>query len=110
MKVATSQTLMRQLAEQVETLRTSEGWQHWLDVAAKFRTYSLANQLLICAQRPEATHVAGYRTWRQLGRHVRKGEHGIRIIAPMIRRTVDRDAADGTERRATITGFKAVTV
>jgi antirestriction protein ArdC len=102
--------LLRTLAQQVETLRTSDGWQHWLNVAVKFRTYSLNNQLLIAAQRPDATRVAGFRTWRQLGRHVRKGERGIRIVAPLIRRVTEADAAPDGERRAVITGFKVVSV
>lgn len=108
MDTDTRTALLRTLAEQVETLRTSEGWQQWLNVAAKFRTYSVSNQLLIAAQRPDATRVAGYRAWSQLGRQVRKGEHGIRIVAPLIRRT-DCDGANG-ERRAVITGFKVVHV
>lgn len=119
MDTDTRTELLRTLAQQSEALRTSDGWQHWLNVAAKFRTYSLSNQLLIGAQRPDATHVAGYRTWQQLGRHVRKGEHGIRIVAPLIRR-IDPDHAsdqnsnrkangDG-ERRAVISGFKIVHV
>ena len=102
--------LLRTLAEQVETLRTSDGWQHWLNVAAKFRTYSLNNQLLIAAQRPDATRVAGFRTWRQLGRHVRKGERGIRIVAPLIRRVTTDDRVHDPEQRAMITGFKVVSV
>jgi antirestriction protein ArdC len=102
--------LLRTLAEQVETLRTSEGWQHWLNVAAKFRTYSLNNQLLIAAQRPDATRVAGFRTWQQLGRQVRKGERGIRIVAPLIRRVTNDDRVHDSELRAVITGFKVVSV
>ena len=54
-----------------------------LAVAARFHTYSPNNVLLIAAQRPDATRVAGYRAWAQLGREVRKGEHGIAILAPV---------------------------
>ena len=42
-------------------------------------------------QRPDATHVAGYRTWQTLGRHVRKGEQGIQILAPVTRQAEQRD-------------------
>jgi hypothetical protein len=46
-------------AQAVEQLRCSEGWQQWLAARRHFRAYSLANQLLIAMQRPEATRVAG---------------------------------------------------
>ncbi len=70
------------MAEAVEKLRSSEGWQRWLDVRRHFRTYSFHNQLLIAHQRPGATRVAGFRRWLSLGYAVRKGEHGPRIWAP----------------------------
>lgn len=75
-----------QLLEQVERLSSSEQWRTMLTVASRFHTYSANNVLLIAAQRPDATRVAGYRAWTQLGRQVRKGEHGIAILAPMLRR------------------------
>ena len=76
-----------QLLDQVERLTTSAAWRATLTVAARFHTYSPNNVLLIAAQRPDATRVAGYRAWAQLGRQVRKGEHGISILAPVLRRT-----------------------
>jgi antirestriction protein ArdC len=76
-----------QLLDQVERLTGSEAWKQTLRVAARFHTYSPNNVLLIAAQRPDATRVAGYRAWAQLGRQVRKGEHGIAILAPVLRRT-----------------------
>jgi hypothetical protein len=54
-----------------------------LTTMSRFTRYSLANQLLIFAQRPTATHVLGYRSWLKAGYQVRKGEHGIAIYAPM---------------------------
>jgi hypothetical protein len=50
----------------------------------RFHRYSWGNVLLIAAQRPTATRVAGYHTWRDLGRHVKPGENGIRILAPIL--------------------------
>ncbi len=70
------------MAKAIEELRSSEGWQHWLKVRRHFHHYSLQNQLLISGQCPDATHVAGFRSWLDLGYAVRKGEHGIRIWAP----------------------------
>src|SRR5579862_367444 len=75
--------LLRQLGEQTERLTQSDEWRRWLDVASRFHTYSLNNQLLIMCQWPDATKVAGYKTWQSLRRQVRKGERGIRILAPM---------------------------
>jgi len=50
---------------------------------ARFHRYSLHNVCLIVAQRPTETRVAGFHTWRTLGRFVRKGEKGIAILAPV---------------------------
>lgn len=73
----------REFAKQaVEHLRSSEGWQRWLAVRARFRAHSHANQLLIAMQCQYATRVAGFRAWLQLGYCVRKGEKAIRIWAP----------------------------
>ena len=67
----------------VEQLKNSDGWRQWLRSRALFRTYSLANQLLIAMQRPTAVRVAGFRKWLQLGYCVSKGEKAIRIWAPV---------------------------
>jgi hypothetical protein len=69
--------------EAVEALKTSEGWQRWLALRRHFHRYSLANQLLIALQKPDATRVAGFRTWLKLGYAVRRGERAIRIWVPV---------------------------
>ena len=56
----------------------------YLSAMAKFHTYSFGNIMLIARQKPEATNVAGIRTWNSLGRFVKRGEKGIFILAPMI--------------------------
>jgi antirestriction protein ArdC len=71
-----------QMREAVEALRTSEGWQRWLKVRRHFHDYSFHNQLMIAMQCPEATRVAGFRRWLEIGWCVRKGERAIRIWAP----------------------------
>jgi hypothetical protein len=68
--------------EAVEQLRSSEGWQRWLAARRHFHAYSLANQLLIAMQNPDATRVAGFRAWLALGYCVRKGECALRIWCP----------------------------
>lgn len=92
------EALHYQLIEAVTDLATSEGWQHMLAVAARFHDYSPSNILLIGAQRPDATHVAGIRTWNALGRHVNRGEHGIAILAPCVYPTHPVDNAPRTPR------------
>jgi antirestriction protein ArdC len=80
------QAVHDQLTASVEALASSEAWAQMLSVAARFHRYSPNNVLLITVQRPEATLVAGYRTWQQLGRQVQRGEQGIAILAPVITR------------------------
>ena len=66
-----------------------------LKTMARFHRYSLHNVCLIMAQCPTATRVAGFHTWRTLGRFVRKGEKGIAILAPIVtRRREDRSDED----------------
>src|SRR3954463_9513274 len=62
----------------------SQALTKYLSVMSRFRAYSWNNCLLICLQRPTATRVAGFHAWRKLGRHVRKGEKGIAILAPVL--------------------------
>ena len=85
-----------------------EEFRRYLKVAARFHHYSPNNCLLILMQRPEATRVAGYRKWQELGRQVRKGEKGIKILAPMSRKVAE-DEKTGEAVRALV-GFKTTTV
>jgi antirestriction protein ArdC len=68
--------------EAVEALKTSDGWRRWLALRRRFHAYSLANQLLIAMQKPDATRVAGFRLWLKLGYCVRRGERALRIWVP----------------------------
>jgi hypothetical protein len=74
---------------------------------------TLGNQLLIALQAPDARFVAGFDAWKTLGRRVRKGERGIRILAPMplrARDSEDRPDVDGDENSSVRTLFKSVAV
>jgi hypothetical protein len=71
----------------VAEIVTGEDWQKMLKTAAKFHRYSFSNVLLIQLQKPDATLVAGFRRWKELGSSVRKGERGIGIMAPCRYRT-----------------------
>jgi len=67
----------------VTDLFDSEKYKTWLTTMSKFHNYSLNNTILIAMQRPDATYVAGYQAWQdKFGRHVKKGEKGIQILAP----------------------------
>jgi len=71
------------LIEQLEAGH-SDALTAYLDAMSRFRSYSFGNVLEIARQRPSATKVAGMYAWNQLGRRVKKGEKGIRILAPII--------------------------
>jgi len=80
----------------------------YLAVMSRFRRYSWGNVLLIYSQFPQATRVGGYHFWLTLGRHVRKGEKGIVILAPMVgrkRRSDDSQLEEDEQTR--VFGFKA---
>lgn len=107
---ATVAELLQRLEEGVRGLTDSDSWRSYLRAQARFHQYSLGNVLLMLAQRPQGlTRVAGYETWRSLGRHVRKGEKGIRILAPVTVRRRDDDE-DETQPLAIATRFRVVYV
>lgn len=66
----------------IKKLTSSDEWQRWLKCQAALHQYSFSNCLLILAQMPNATRVAGFKSWQKLGRQVRKGEKAIWILAP----------------------------
>jgi antirestriction protein ArdC len=70
------------LEQGIPAILDSDSFARYLSVLARFHMYSLNNVTLIHALRPDATRVAGYRAWQTLGRQVRKGEQGIRIVVP----------------------------
>jgi len=90
-------------------VRASSTFQAYLDVQAKFHHYSWHNSLLIMMQRPDSSRVAGFQTWKKLGRFVRKGEHGIMIFAPC---PFHREAKNESGESESVDGifFKAVHV
>ena len=98
------------LAAETDEARRSELFLNWLNTMAKFHSYSWNNQILIALQCPSASRVAGFNTWKKLGRHVKKGAKGIAILAPCIyRQKVEPTDADSpTVQR--LTGFKVAWV
>jgi hypothetical protein len=95
-----------------ESLRQgeSEVLRNYLSAMGKFHRYSASNVLLIVAQRPDATRVAGYHTWKKLQRQVLRGAKGIVIFAPLVRRVVERSACDMETERQSLVGFRAAVV
>lgn len=112
------QTLQR-LEEGVEEIFTSGKYMEYLTVMSRFHSYSFNNCMLIAWQRPDATLVAGYRAWQdKFGRHVKKGERGIRILSPIVvKGKLPEDGQDGigdpnaekTEAKRLV-GFRLATV
>src|ERR687885_1518484 len=84
-------TLLQQLESGVQAIQTSEDFQRYLRTAAIFHAYSPNNVVLIPAQKPDATRVAGYKTWQSLGRQVKQGEQAISIFAPRPYRVTTAD-------------------
>jgi len=76
--------VMRQLKNGVEGIQESYQFRLFLTTMSKFHDYSIGNTILIMLQKPEATRVAGFNTWKDLGRWVRRGEKGIAILAPVM--------------------------
>jgi antirestriction protein ArdC len=106
------EALARQLADGIAALAQSDQWRRYLDVQAKFHHYSFANALLVLAQCPAASRVAGYRRWQELGRQVCKGERALWVWAPCTRKVAEaaEDGSEPGEPRRMVTGFRPVPV
>ena len=100
---------VQSLIEQLEAGH-SDALTAYLNAMSRFHSYSFGNVLEIARQRPGATRVAGMYAWNQLGRRVKKGEKGIRILAPIIgiKRKRDEDAAKDITKQNTrvLVGFR----
>jgi hypothetical protein len=101
------------LIEQLEQGH-SEGLTAYLTAMGRFHNYSFGNILEIARQKPDATRVAGLYAWNQLKRKVKKGERGIRILAPVIgiKRKKDEEAEKDirTQNHAVLVGFRSAYV
>lgn len=85
-------------------LVASGRWAEYLKFLSRFHQYSFNNLLLILFQFPQATLCASYRTWRTLGRQVRRGEKGIEIIVPLLAPVpgrIDRSQLDSEDDEST---------
>jgi antirestriction protein ArdC len=100
---------VQSLIEQLEAGH-SDALTAYLDAMSRFHNYSFGNVLEIARQRPSASRVAGMYAWNQLGRRVKKGEKGIRILAPIIgiKRKPDEEAEKDITKQNTrvLVGFR----
>jgi len=74
--------VLKRLKEGVDSIQQSETFRQFLLTMSKFHDYSIGNLILIMLQKPDATRVAGFSTWKEMYRWIRKGEKGITILAP----------------------------
>lgn len=115
-KGKTQKERIKEITEQLEAGVTavfeSDAYKAYLKCMSKFHNYSLNNTLLIALQRPDASLVCGYQAWKKdHGRQVRKGEKGIKIIAPCKYKVeLDEKDDEGNQKIAEYTGFKVATV
>lgn len=110
--------LVNKIEDGVREFMTSDKFKDYLNVMSKFHKYSFSNSLLIAFQRPDSTVVAGYTTWKKLGRQVNKGSKSIKILAPAPYKTkVETEIVnpitgkkEKTEQELTKMAFKTVSV
>jgi len=100
------QGYLETLALETDEARKSEEMQKYLDFVAKFHQYSPSNIFLIMLSKPDATQVAGFQSWKKMGRYVKKGEKGIPIFAPMIH----KEDPDNDSSPKVLSGFRIVYV
>jgi len=101
---------LQTLGDKVAALATSGEWLAYLRFVAAFRSYSLNNVLLIATQCPEASRVAGYRTWQRLGRQVRKGEKAIKILGYSTKKITKTDPVTGEETEDRLVRYPVLSV
>ena len=104
---------VQSLIEQLEAGH-SDALTAYLNAMSRFHNYSLGNILEIARQKPDAIRVAGFWKWKELGRSVKKGEKGVRILAPIIgvRRKKDEEAVKDITKQntAVLVGFRSAYV
>lgn len=104
------------ISQGLAAIETSDDWIRYLTFCSSFYNYSYNNIILIMMQRPNATFVAGYAAWRKMNRYVKKGEKGIGILCPCIRKeeafkepddaNVYNDREAEKEVRKVVSGFR----
>ncbi|WP_454778720.1 ArdC family protein [Georgenia muralis] len=106
---AQAEALHASIAAQVQALRGSDQWRQFLDFAQSFHAY-INNVLLILAQMPTASAVAGFRQWQAKGRQVRKGEKALKIFGYSTKKTTEEDPETGEEVERSHVRFPVLSV
>lgn len=105
----TTNEIINQMEQGVKDVFTSDKFTEFLKFTSRFHHYSYCNSILIMIQNPDATYVAGYQAWQKMKRFVNKGEHGIKILAPAVKKSTVEDE-NGNEQEIRTTYFHPVTV
>lgn len=101
--------ITKKLEEGVKAVFESDKYKEYLDFMGKFYNYSVNNIILILSQKPDASLVAGYKTWQsKFKRQVQKGAKAIKILAPCPHKAIK--VVDGEEKEICWTSFRAVSV
>ena len=105
------QTAYDRLEQAVACIDTNEEWLKYLKFQSRFYSYSFYNSILIWLQNPAATYVAGFSSWNQLNRLIKKGEHSIKIFAP-IKYKMEKEGEDSVDTKGVfiLKGFRLVSV
>ena len=100
---------IEQLSNETDTAKQSEVYRAWLSAISRSYHYSIWNQLLIWSQVRTRLGSRGFHTWKDLGRWVKKGENGIRILAPIVRK-LEHEQDVKAVPTSKLTGFRSVIV
>ena len=81
--------ITKKLEDGIKDMYQGENYKNYLKAMSKFHRYSYNNVILIVSQMRKASHVASYSKWKEFERNVKKGEHGLQIFAPIIKKEID---------------------
>jgi antirestriction protein ArdC len=117
MKSKSSKELLEDINTRVLEFHDTKNWESFLDYMMSFHEYSFGNILLIGMQYPNATHVAGFKQWKEKGRQVRRGEHAIKILGMSHKKIavnelgeqVDKDSEEAVDEKV-ITWYPVLSV
>jgi antirestriction protein ArdC len=98
-------TTVDHLVEKIDEAKQSEAMLSFLKMASRFHKYSTYNLLLIYSQMPDASRIAGYKTWQSMGRYVRKGQRGIHILVPVFFTKAENGIAEDEKNEKKIKYF-----
>ena len=100
-----SKEMLKKIEDGIKECVNKDTFKAYLKAMSLFHNYSFNNSVLIAMQCPHATKVAGYMTWKKLGRHVKKGAKGIRIFVPVSRKKKEEEKDEEDARRKTGTSM-----